>query len=234
VPSGRSVLFFPPDSRSSEEKRALIETLGPSRLAEMEQEGFQDFGFDYWDRPDAKAGYGGYRYDGRYRPVAERMVEVYGLEPGERVLEVGCGKRFLLVEFLHLGLDVIGIDLSEYAVANAHPELAGRILCASVLDAPVPDDAFDLVLAKDSLPHLSESDVELAVAACERFSRRSAFLEIEVARTDHEAEMLYRWDTTHRTRRPPEWWLELFDRVGYTGDWHFKVLVEDPTLGPID
>jgi SAM-dependent methyltransferase len=234
VPRGEYVRFFPPDSRSSDEKLRIIEEHGAARVAEMETEEFRRFDYDYWDRPEALAGYAGYRYDGRYADVAKKMAAHYGLEPGQRLLEVGCGKGHLLVEFHYLGLDVAGVDLSEYASENAHPDIRERVLQGSILAAPFADGSFDLVLAKDTLPHLSEEELPAAVEACSRLSRRACFLEIEVARNDYEAEMLYRWDLTHQTRRPPEWWLDLFDRTGYTGDYHFKVLVEDPELGPID
>ncbi|HEX3869085.1 MAG TPA: hypothetical protein VHV77_01485, partial [Pirellulales bacterium] len=49
------------------------------------------FDFDYWDG-DRKVGYGGYKYDGRWRAVAEEFAKHYGLKPGDRVLDVGCGK----------------------------------------------------------------------------------------------------------------------------------------------
>jgi hypothetical protein len=37
-------------------------------------------------------GYGGYRYDGRWLPIAEDMIAHFGLRPGDRVLDVGAGK----------------------------------------------------------------------------------------------------------------------------------------------
>ena len=56
------------------------------------------YGKDYWDG-DRKYGYSGYRYDGRWRSVAEDMVEHYELPPNASILDVGCGKGFLLYEF---------------------------------------------------------------------------------------------------------------------------------------
>jgi SAM-dependent methyltransferase len=225
------IRFFDPDTRPSSAKLEIIDRFGGERMAEMDEEGFRQFGYDYWDNPERTAGYGGYRYDGRYRGVAERFAAHYGLGPGSTVLEVGCGKGFLLVEFHRLGLEVAGVDLSSYAVENAHPDIRDRVQCASILDVGFEPASFNLVIAKDSLPHLSEEDVEKAVAVCERVGR-NCFFEVEVARSAYEAEMLYRWDVTHQTRRPPEWWLDLFARVGYSGDHHFKVLVEDPNLPP--
>jgi 2-polyprenyl-3-methyl-5-hydroxy-6-metoxy-1,4-benzoquinol methylase len=55
------------------------------------------FGRDYWDG-DRKHGYGGYHYDGRWRPVAEAMAAHYGLKAEHEVLDLGCGKGFLLHE----------------------------------------------------------------------------------------------------------------------------------------
>ena len=41
----------------------------------------KQWGYDYWDG-DRHYGYGGYRYDGRWLPVAEQMASHYGLKAG--------------------------------------------------------------------------------------------------------------------------------------------------------
>src|ERR1700689_2128239 len=52
------------------------------------------FGAEYWDG-ERRYGYGGYRYDGRWRPLAQTLIDRYGIKPGMNVLDVGCGKGFL-------------------------------------------------------------------------------------------------------------------------------------------
>jgi hypothetical protein len=77
------------------------------------------FDVDYWDG-SRETGYGGYRYDGRWRKVADAMVAAYGLGPGMRVLDIGSGKGFLLHDLCESmpGLEVAGIDISAYGVAH--------------------------------------------------------------------------------------------------------------------
>src|SRR5580692_11602582 len=55
----------------------------------------KQWGADYWDGP-RQYGYGGNKYDGRWLPIAEDIARHYGLKAGDRVLDVGCGKAFLL------------------------------------------------------------------------------------------------------------------------------------------
>src|SRR6266513_1365622 len=84
----------------------------------------KQFGKDYFDG-DRRYGYGGYQYDGRWRPFAEKLIAHYGLKSGGKVLDIGCAKGFLLQDFIHAlpGLEVAGLDVSDYAIANAMPKV---------------------------------------------------------------------------------------------------------------
>ena len=55
------------------------------------------YGADYWDG-DRRYGYGGYKYDGRWKPVAEQLIKTYQLQKNAKILDVGCGKAFLLYQ----------------------------------------------------------------------------------------------------------------------------------------
>ena len=86
------------------------------------------FGFEYFDGP-REQGYGGYRYDGRWVPIARTFVAHFGLKPGDRVLDVGCAKGFLVKDLCDVcpGLEVYGLDISHYALTHAHQDAAGRV-----------------------------------------------------------------------------------------------------------
>ena len=57
----------------------------------------KEYEFDYWDG-DRRYGYGGYKYDGRWKVVAEQLIEIYDLQSNAKILDIGCGKAFLLFE----------------------------------------------------------------------------------------------------------------------------------------
>ena len=86
----------------------------------------RQYGEMYFDGP-REYGYGGYRYDGRFIPVAEDIVRHFDLKPGDRILDVGCAKGFLVKDLLKVcpGLDAFGVDVSEYALMHCEPEVIG-------------------------------------------------------------------------------------------------------------
>lgn len=140
----------------------------------------KQYGFDYWDG-DRKYGYGGYHYDGRWRGVAQKMAEYYQLKPGQKVLDVGCGKAFLLYELTQIvpGLQVFGIDISQYALEHAKEEIRDRLQYGQAQDIPFQDNEFDLVISLTTLHNLRIYDLKKAVQEIKRVSKGSSYIMVE-------------------------------------------------------
>ncbi len=182
----------------------------------------KQWGRDYWDG-ERRFGYGGYRYDGRWRPVAEDIARHYGLKAGDRVLDIGCGKAFLLYELTQAvpGLKVAGLDISEYGIANAKEEVRPFLQVGHARRLPYPSDSFDLVLSINTFHNLEIFDLQLAVQEMERVGRRDKWLCVESFRNEKEKANLLYWQLTCVSFYSPEAWTWLYRQWGYTGDWGF-------------
>lgn len=180
------------------------------------------FGEAYWDG-DRRYGYGGYRYDGRWSAVAMRLVETYSLQPGARILDVGCGKGFLLYEFTRLLPDctVAGFDISEHGLATAREEVRPYLFRHDAREPfPVPDRSFDLAISINALHNLPPEAVQRALAEMSRVAARQ-FLVVESFRTTEELFNLQCWALTCESFLRPDSWRWLFDLAGYSGDYEF-------------
>jgi len=180
------------------------------------------FDREYWDG-DRRVGYGGYSYDGRWRAVADQLVEHYRLAPGDRVLDVGCGKAFLLYDLTQAcpGIEVAGIDISEYALGNAKEEVRRHLRLASAAELPFGDDSFDLVISINTLHNLHCYDLDRALREVERVGRRDKYLVVESYRNEEEKANLLYWQLTCESFYTPEEWAWWFESCGYTGDHSF-------------
>ena len=119
------------------------------------------FDYDYWDG-SRETGYGGYKYDGRWRKVADAMVAAYGIKPGMRVLDVGSGKGFLLHDFREAvpGIEVAGIDVSTYGIEHTMEDVRPFCQVGSAAKLPWPDKHFDLVISINTLHNLYNYDLD--------------------------------------------------------------------------
>lgn len=181
----------------------------------------KEYEADYWDG-DRRYGYGGYSYrPGYWKPVAEAMIAAYGLGPGARVLDVGCGKAYLLYELHLLGMEVRGFDISRHGLDGAMPEIRDNLFLHRAQDPyPFEDDAFDLVISATTLHNLKIFDLKEALKEIERVGR-NGFICVESYRNEQELFNLQCWALTCESFFNKSEWEWVYNHFGYTGDFEF-------------
>ncbi len=180
------------------------------------------WGYDYWDG-DRRINYGGYKYiPGRWAPIAQMMISHYGLKPGDHVLDVGCGKGFQLVELAIAlpGLNVYGLDISDYALEHAHPKVKPMLRKGSAAELPYKDKHFDLVISINTLHNLSNRELDASLRELERVGKNK-YLCVESYRTEEEKTNLLYWQVTCEQFNTPDDWEWWFTHTQYTGDHSF-------------
>jgi ubiquinone/menaquinone biosynthesis C-methylase UbiE len=182
------------------------------------------FGKDYWDG-DRRYGYGGYKYDGRWAPVAKAIAKHYGLKAGQSILDVGCGKGFLLYEFTQAvpGIKVAGIDISTYGIEHAKEEVKPFLQVANAVKLPFKDKSFDFVFSNTTLHNLYNYELWDALKEIERVGKGSKYIVIESYRNESEKANLLYWQLTCRSFYTPKEWEWFFQKAGYTGDYSYIV-----------
>ena len=204
--------------RTKRNVQAREHTKSPEVIAISKQ-----YGELYFDGP-RDYGYGGYRYDGRWKPVAADIIEHFSLKPGDRFLDIGCAKGFLVKELVELGIDAVGIDVSEYAVRNCHPEVVDRVRIGTVDQLPFPDNSFAAVTAIDVVHNLLRNRAAGALREIQRVSGGRAFVRVDSYRTPEQKAIFESWVLTAEFHDYPSGWLQLFNEAGYTGDYCWVII----------
>ena len=178
---------------------------------------------DYWDG-DRRYGYGGYKYiPGRWKAVAEELIKNYNLKSDSKVLDVGCGKGFLLYEMKLLipKLNINGIDVSEHGLRNAKKEVKPFLKKHKAQDSlPFDDDEFDLVISLGTIHNLRLFDLEKSLKEIERVGRQG-YIMLESYRNERELFNLQCWALTAESFFDEEEWIWLYKHFNYTGDYEF-------------
>lgn len=179
--------------------------------------------FDYWDG-DRRICYGGYKYiPGRWKPVAKAFIDHYKLQSGDKVLDIGCGKGFLLYEMklIEPKLQVTGIDISEYAIRNCKEEISDYVDVGNATHLPFEDNSFDFVYSLNTIHVLHNYDLEKALSEIQRVGKSNKYICVESYRNESEKANLLYWQQTCEAFCTPEEWQWWFSKLDYDGDHSF-------------
>lgn len=181
------------------------------------------FGQEYFDG-DRLYGYGGYHYDPKFwTKTATRFMQHYELVDDAEVLEVGCAKGYLLYDMKrqHQSLRVKGIDISEYAVKNAHVGVKDFLEVGDAQCLPYPDNSFDLVISINTVSNLPLEACICSIREIERVARHHSFITVHAWKNDRQKENLMRWNITALSYMHVDDWKRVFQEAGYSGDYYW-------------
>ena len=183
----------------------------------------KEYESDYWDG-DRRYGYGGYRFmAGRWTPVAQALVDRYELKPDASILDVGCGKGYLLYELKQLlpDAEIVGFDMSLHGLADSKEEIRDNLFRYRAQDEyPWGDNHFDLVISLGTLHNLRLFELQTALREIERVGK-NGYIMLESYRNELEQFNLQCWALTCESFFDTAEWIWLYRPMGYTGDYEF-------------
>lgn len=202
-------------------KRKYIERMINNKVFCMREA--KKYGKNYWDG-NRKFGYGGYKYiPGRWAPVAKKLIKDYKLKPGSKVLDVGCGKGYLLYEMLKIipNLKVYGFDISSYALKKNF-KLKNLKIFKHTAEKKIPykSNSFDLVISINTLHNLEIFNLETAITEINRVGKKK-YIAVESFKNDQQLFNLQCWALTCQSFFSYNEWKWLYKKLKYKGDYEF-------------
>jgi SAM-dependent methyltransferase len=118
-----------------------------------------------------------YSLETRRRIEAKNPFLIKEVFEPKRALDLGCGPGALMHLLWEIGVDVDGIDFAESSLALATPEVRDRIVIGQVTDQTLkPANAYDLVICRETLEHLTVLQVRQTVANMVRMTSKFIYV----------------------------------------------------------
>ena len=169
-------------------------------------------------------GYGGFKNDGRWAPIAQNMLQMYSLNDQSSILQIGCDKGFLLHEFLQIcpDINIRGTEISDYAIDFALPSVKPFIKKAPFMELPFADGEFDFIIAIGAVYSLNLPDAIKCLKEIQRVGKGKSFITLGAYDTEEDFRCFRYWTLLGCTVLSKTDWVEVLNHVGYTGDYKFN------------
>ena len=185
----------------------------------------REFSKEFFDG-DRKFGYGGLTYNPKYwANVVKDFVEYYKIKPDAKILDVGCAKGYMVYDFKrqYPGLEMHGVDISEYAIKNCHPEVKDNLQVGEAESLKFEDNYFDLVISINTVHNLELENCVASIKEISRVSKGNSFITVDAYNSDEEKERMFKWNLTAKTIMSTNDWKDTFKRIGYNGNFYWFI-----------
>ena len=195
-----------------------------SNITEADREKARKFDKDFFDG-DRRYGYGGYKYDGRWIPVVKDFIDYFKLNENSSILDIGAGKGFMVKDFKDAlpNARVLGIDISKYSVDNSMPEIKEFMSVGNANNLEYEDNSFDLVISINTIHNLPLDECKYSLKEISRVSKKDSFIIVDSWNNAEEEMRMKSWNLTALTYMSATDWINLFDEVGYNGDFDWFI-----------
>ncbi len=202
-------------------KRNYLERMMNKKIYSMKIA--KKYGKDYWDG-NRSYGYGGYKFiKGYWTNMANKLIKDYKLSQNSKILDIGCGKGYLLYEIKKIipSIKIVGIDISKYAIKNSKKEIKKYLFVKKAqVKLKYKKDYFDLVISMGCLHNLFLYDLKKAITTINYIAKKS-YIMVESYRSNKELFNLQCWALTCNSFFSKKEWLSIFKENNYIGDYEF-------------
>ena len=172
---------------------------------------------------DRNYGYGGYKYDGRWKNIAKKIIQEYDLNSDSKFLQIGSEKGFLLNDIKELipSMNIVGLETSKYAIDNSMQSVKKNILlCDKYTKLNYPDKHFDFLIALGVVYTQTLSDAILLLSEIGRVSKKS-FITLASHETEEEYWLFKQWTLLGSIILKKEEWKKVLKHAKYSSDYAF-------------
>ena len=169
-------------------------------------------------------GYGGYKYDGRWKNIADNCFDLYELQDNSSVLQINCDFGFLLHDIFERNnsINIVGTETSDYAIENSLKTIKDKIKKIEPVLLDFEENSFDLVIALGVVYTLNLSDAIKLLKKINSISKNNnSFITLATYNTEEEKELFEMWTLGGNLCLKKDEWHMLFNETGYKGDYLF-------------
>ena len=173
---------------------------------------------------DRNYGYGGFKYDGRWKKIADKICKEYKLKKNSTILQLGCEKGFLLNDLKNLfpKMQIHGLETSNYAIDNSMGSVKKYIKKTdNYLRLEFEDNKLDFVIALGVVYVQNLKDAIKCLKEIQRVSKGKSFITLGSYETKEEYWLFREWALLGTIILKENEWIEILKLVNYSGDFYF-------------
>ena len=169
-------------------------------------------------------GYGGYKYDGRWKIIAKKIFKFYELKSNAKILQIGCDKGFLLndIKKIFPRSKIKGIEVSDYAIKKSKIKIRKYIKKGQFYNLPFKKNEFDFVIAIGPVYSLSLSESIKCLKEINRVGKGKSFITLGSYNNEKDLRLFRYWTLLGTTILKKKEWIEVLKHTKYSGDYKFN------------